>query len=161
MIKLRPYQQQLIIDTQRALAQGKRRLCIVLSCGGGKTVIAAYIAKMAISKGKNVLFLVHRIELRNQIIQTFIDCDVDLNFCEIDMVQTRTCRAGQGGLNGPGIIITDEFHHGTAASYRNIYTTHPDAVSIGFTATPIRTGEGGLGDICDELIIGISTKWLI
>ena len=160
-MKLRPYQEQLIMDTRQALARGKRRLCIVLSCGGGKSVIAASIAKLAISKEKNVLFLVHRIELCNQIRQTFINCGVDLNFCEIDMVQTRTRRVAQVRLNEPDIIITDEFHHGTAASYRNIYKAYPNAILIGFTATPIRMGKGGLGDVCDELLTSVSTKWLI
>jgi len=160
-MELRPYQKQLITDAKKALARGKRRICIVLSCGGGKSVIAANIAKMAISKGNSVLFLVHRIELCNQIRDTFVACGVDLNYCEIGMVQTLTRRADQVKLSEPDVIITDEFHHGTAASYRNIYETYPNAVLIGFTATPIRRGEGGLGAVCDELITSVSTKWLI
>jgi len=159
--KLRPYQKQLIEDTRKALARGKRRLCIVLPCGGGKSVIAAAIAKLAISKGNNVLFMVHRIELCNQIRQTFIAFGVDLNYCEIGMVQTLTRRTGQVGLNDPDVIITDEFHHGGAMSYRSIYKAYPKAAIIGFTATPIRMSTGGLGDICDELITSVSTKWLI
>ena len=133
----------------------------MLSCGGGKSVIAANIAKMAISKGSSVLFLVHRIELCNQIRDTFIACGVDLNYCEIGMVQTLTRRTGQVKLSEPDVIITDEFHHGTANSYRNIYETYPNAVLIGFTATPTRMGKGGLGAVCDELITSVSTKWLI
>jgi len=160
-MELRPYQKQLITNAKRALARGKRRLCIVLSCGGGKSVIAANIAKMAISKGNSVLFLVHRIELCNQIRDTFSACGVNMNYCEIGMVQTLTRRTGQVKLSEPDLIITDEFHHGTAASYRNIYETYPNAVLIGFTATPIRMGRGGLGAVCDELITSVSTKWLI
>jgi len=159
-MELWPYQEQLITEARNALARGKRRICIVLSCGGGKSVIAANIAKMAISKGNSVLFMVHRIELCNQIRDTFIACGVDLNYCEIGMVQTLTRRTDQVKLSEPDIIITDEFHHGAAASYRNIYETYPNAVLIGFTATPIR-GKGGLGSVCDELITSVSAKWLI
>ena len=67
---LRPYQQQLFDDIRKAFREGKRKVCAVLSCGGGKSVIAASIAKKVTDKGKRVLFIVHRRELCQQIYKT-------------------------------------------------------------------------------------------
>ena len=56
------------------------------------------------------------------------------------------------------LIITDENHHAPAKSYRKIYDHFPDAMLIGFTATPCRLNGGGLGDVNDTLIIGPNCK---
>ena len=59
-MSLRAYQTDLIEKAQNAYRQGKKSPCIVLPCGGGKSVIVADIAKSATEKGNQVLFLVHR-----------------------------------------------------------------------------------------------------
>lgn len=158
-MKLRPYQQQLGIDIQAAYSQGKRSVCAVLGCGGGKSVIAGTIAALTTARGNRVLFLVHRQELCAQIAETFELCGVDMGLCKIGMVQTITRHISDEPT--PQLIITDECHHALAASYRKIYDAFPDAWRLGFTATPIRMGSGGLGDVFDELIESVSTRWLI
>ena len=57
--------------------------------------------------------------------------------------------------------ITDENHHSKAASYRRIYDAYPSTCRVGVTATPIRLDGSGLVDVNDDLIIGVSAKWLI
>ena len=158
-MELRPYQQDLINQTRREIASGKKSICVVLGCGGGKSVIQGMIAASATAKGNRVLFIVHRRELCQQITGTFRMCGVDFNLCQICMVATLAHRLDK--TEPPALIITDEAHHALAATYRKIYEHFPDAIRLGFTATPCRLGSGGLGDVFDCLVEGVSTTWLI
>lgn len=117
------------------------------------------MAKCVTDRGNRVLFLVHRKELCDQIRETFFNWGVRMSLCDIMMVQTATRRIHK--LKKPGLLITDESHHCLANSYRRIYEAFPGVPSIGVTATPIRLNGGGLGDVNDRLIEGVSTKWLI
>ncbi len=106
-----------------------------------------------------MLFIVHRQELIDQIKRTFIGWGVDMDYCTVGMVQTLTRRVKT--MQPPKLIITDENHHCLAASYRRIYGAFPDAYKVGVTATPIRLNGDGLGDVNDELIVGVTAQWLI
>lgn len=158
-MKLREYQADLINKIRHELKQGRKSVCAVLGCGGGKSVIQAMIAKSATDKGNRVLFLIHRKELQAQICRTFALCSVDMNLCDIGMVQTVTRRISY--LQPPLLMITDECHHALSSSYRRIYNAFPNAVRLGFTATPCRLGVGGLGDVFDSMVEGVTTRWLI
>ncbi len=159
MLELRPYQAELIDNIRASIRSGHRSICAVLGCGGGKSVIAAEIARLSNSRGNRVLFLVHRAELCEQIDATFRAACVDMDRTRICMVQTLARRPER--TDKPQLIITDEAHHSTASSYRKIYDAFPEAVRVGFTATPVRLGEGGLGAVFDDLIDSVSTSWLI
>lgn len=158
-IQLRPYQEKLVTDIRQSLASGHCAPCAVLGCGGGKSVIEAEIARLANDRGNRVLFLVHRQELCDQIARTFTGWGVDMSRTDVMMVQTATRRLDK--LAPPGLIITDEAHHATADTYTRIYSYFPDVPRVGFTATPIRLGQGGLGAVFDVLIPSVTTKWLI
>lgn len=158
-MKLRDYQVELINDVRKAYLSGKKRPCIVLPCGGGKSIIVADMAKKATEKGNRVLFLVHRKELCDQIDDTFRGYGVNMKLCKIGMVQTITRRLKK--MREPQLIITDENHHCLANSYKRIYEAFPNARCVGVTATPCRLNGGGLGDINDELVVGVTAKWLI
>ena len=199
MGELRPYQQAMLDAVRQAYRDGARRPCLVLPCGGGKSVIAAEMARLTTLRGKRVLYLVHRRELCGQIRRTFADWGVVMHLCDVMMVQTAARRlagtatkaarngeaysparsrvdtgsrgelsgglaargASHGGLAAPGLIITDENHHCLAASYRRIYDAFPDVPCVGVTATPQRLSGGGLGDVNDRLIEGVTAHWLI
>lgn len=156
---LRPYQTDLIEKARAEYRNGAKSPCIVLPCGGGKSVIVAEMAKNATVKGNRVLFLVHRHELVDQITRTFEWWGVDMNLCDVMMVQTASRHITQ--IQQPKLIITDENHHSKASTYRKIYDAFPDAKRIGVTATPIRLDGSGLGDVNDRLVVGVSAKWLI
>ena len=156
---LREYQTELIARTRKSWAAGHKRPCIVLGCGGGKSVIVAEIARKTTENKKRVLFIVHRKELCDQIRKTFGWWGVDMDFCTIGMVQTVTRRLTK--IRPPSLIITDENHHCLANSYRRIYEAFPDAYCVGVTATPVRLDGSGLGDVNDDLVIGPPTRWLI
>ena len=116
---LRPYQEELIQRTSRSWRTGHKAPCIVLPCGGGKSVIVAEIAKRTTENGKLVLFLVHRKELCDQIRETFRWWGVEMSLCNIMMVQTAARRLSR--MEPPALIITDENHHSRAATYKKIY----------------------------------------
>ena len=157
--ELRPYQTEVINITRKAYRDGFRAPLIVLPCGGGKSVIAAEMARAATAKGNRVLYIVHRQELCQQIRSTFKWWGVDMDLCRIGMVQTICRRTAK--IHPPRLIIIDESHHALARSYRKIFEAFPQAQRVGITATPCRLNGGGLGDVNDKLIVGVSTKWLI
>lgn len=122
-------------------------------------MIQADIARSAADRGNNVLFLVHRKELCEQITGTFTAQGVDMDLCSVSMIQTVSRHIDCIAV--PKLIITDEAHHSTASSYKKIYEAFPDALRLGFTATPCRLNAGGLGEVYEDLITSVSTKWLI
>ena len=158
-IQLRDYQLNLITNIRRSISSGHKSIVSVLGCGGGKSIIQADISRSATNKQNNVLFLVHRKELCEQIYNTFSSYGVDMELCSVSMVQTVSRHIDR--IQIPKIIITDEAHHSTAASYKKIYEAFPDALRLGFTATPCRLNKGGLGEVYDDLITSVSTQWLI
>lgn len=159
MSTLRPYQQELVDNVYADWNSGYKAPCIVLPCGGGKSVIIAEIAKQFTQEYKNVLFLVHRKELCEQIAGTFVRWGVNMEYCQIGMVQTICRRLDK--IQKPSLIITDENHHSKAVSYRKIYDCFSDVPRVGVTATPVRLDGSGLKDVNDKLIIGVTAKWLI
>lgn len=156
---LRAYQEALVQKVHDTFRRGIKSACIVLPCGGGKSVIVAEIARRTTEKLNRVLFLVHRIELCEQIERTFRAWGVDMDFCQICMVQTACRRLKK--IPCPNLIITDETHHSKSNSYRKIYDFFPNAYRVGVTATPVRLDGSGLGDVYQTLIEGVSAKWLI
>lgn len=156
---LREYQAELIGKIRLSIMHGHKSIVSVLGCGGGKSIIQAEIAHSATDKGNRVLFLVHRKELCEQITNTFTAQGVDMDRCSVSMVQTVSRHIDK--LPEPQIIITDEAHHSTANSYKKIYEAFPDALRLGFTATPCRLNAGGLGEVYEDLITSVSTQWLI
>ena len=158
-IELRDYQVKAIHDVAKSWRNGYKRPCIVIPCGGGKSIITAEMAKRTTDRGNRVLFLVHRRELCEQITDTFTNWGVNMELCTVGMVQTITRRIDR--IEPPKLIITDENHHCLANSYKRIYNAFPGAYGVGVTATPIRLNGGGLGDVNDNLIIGPSVRELI
>lgn len=158
-MQLREYQIKLIQEVSKSWRTGYKKPCVVLPCGGGKSVITADMAKRTTDNEKRVLFVVHRKELCQQIEETFRNYGVNMDLCMVAMVQTISRRLAK--IPEPKLIITDENHHCIANTYRKIYETFPEAYCVGVTATPVRLNGGGLGDVNDKLIIGVSAKWLI
>ncbi|HDA9681837.1 TPA: DEAD/DEAH box helicase [Listeria innocua] len=133
--------------------------CCSLWLGAGKSVILSEIIRMTTRNKNNVLFLVHRKELIDQIRNTLTMNDVDMTFVNLGMVQTVVRRLEK--TSEPALIIIDESHHVLANSYKKIINHFSNAKVVGFTATPVRINGGGLGDINDILIEKVNVKWLI
>lgn len=119
----------------------------------------AEIARLAVAKGGQVMFTVHRKELVNQIKQSFRENEVDLTRCTILTVGKIAHRLNI--LSKPTLIITDETHHSLAKTYQTIYDYYQGVPRLGFTATPWRLNGKGLHDVYDAMILGPSIDWLI
>ncbi|EHV5304734.1 DEAD/DEAH box helicase family protein [Staphylococcus pseudintermedius] len=119
------------------------------------------VARRATDKGNRVLFCVHRIELVNQIKNTFRLNNVDMDLCHVGMVQTIKNRVKRGAEPEPSIILVDEAHHSLAKTYIDIFEAFPTAYVFGFSATPCRLNGRGFTDVFTDLIPGKTVKWLI
>ena len=80
---------------------------------------------------------------------------------QLASVQTLSRRLQHWTEKKFDFIIVDEAHHVTAASYRKIIETFPDAHLLGLTATPVRLNGEGFTDIFEELIVSPSVKEFI
>ncbi|MBF0111051.1 MAG: DEAD/DEAH box helicase [Magnetococcales bacterium] len=172
MIGLRPYQIQAVDRLRSTIRAGHRRIVLVAPTGAGKTIIASHIIHSAVARGTMVLFLAHRRELINQASSKLDDVGIDHGVVMADhprdrpelpvqvaSVQTLVRRLeGNSGL--PELIIIDEAHRATAASYRNILHRFPRATVLGLTATPERSDGRGLGELFEEIIEVASTAEL-
>ncbi|KRL88605.1 phage helicase [Lacticaseibacillus pantheris DSM 15945 = JCM 12539 = NBRC 106106] len=119
----------------------------------------AEIARMTTERGNEVLFIVHRREIVEQVKRTFTAWGVNMNHCYVGMVQTVTRRLEK--LKPPQLILCDEAHHSLAISYKRIFERFPEASLVGFTATPSRLSGNGMGEVYQDLILGPKVDWLI
>lgn len=158
-MQIRDYQKKLINGLRNSMASGHKNIMVQSPAGSGKSITMAEIAKRITQHEMNVLFVVHKRELVKQIKSTFVSWGVNMNFCEIYMVQTATRRLEK--LIRPEYIFVDEAHHSLAKTYKRIFDYFPAAHVIGFTATPIRMSGKGFKEVYDDLIIGPKISWLI
>lgn len=176
MIKLRKYQDEAVLKVRDSYKSGNRSPLVVLPTGGGKTVIFSHIAANVAARGKQVLILVHRVELLRQTSSALTKSGVHHGLInpkytpdlmakvQVCSVQTLNKRMQKYPLS-PDLIIVDEAHHATAGTWRKILEFYPRSRVLGVTATPIRGDGVGLGvhsgGLFDDLIIGPQVSELI
>jgi len=175
MLKLRPYQEDLVNKIRASYKEGKKSTLAVAPTGAGKTVIFSYIASTVAARGKRVLILVHRIELLRQTSRALTKAGVDQALInpkytpdyrknvQVASVQTLVNRLKH--IKDVDLIVVDECHHATAGSWRKIIAEYPQALILGVTATPIRGDGIGLGVHCgglfDDMVEGPQISELI
>jgi superfamily II DNA or RNA helicase len=163
-ITLRPFQALDIVRMRRAYAAGAARICYCLPTGGGKTVVFSFIVASATQRGRRVLILGHREEITAQISAALSAMGVAHGMIapgypatiwpvQVASVATFARRLDPSALPFD-LVVVDEAHHSTAASWRGILAAYPDAKVLGVTATPTRLDGQGLGDIFDQMIVG-------
>jgi superfamily II DNA or RNA helicase len=191
---LRDYQHASVYGNEQfpgilpALEQYKSTL-LVMATGLGKTVVMAKVANDW-AKG-NVLCLVHRIELVNQIAGTLAGelgyrpsieqgtrgLDISTLFAAghvvVGSIQSMiTERRARKFRDHPfGLIIIDEAHRATSPSYVKLVDRYreldPECRVLGVTATPNRTDGTALGLVFDSvafemnIVDGIDAGWLV
>lgn len=160
-MKLRPYQSKLIADTRALFRQGKRAPLLVSPCGSGKTVLFSYMAGQSAGR---VVILAHREELLGQISRTLGMFDVPHSWIaagreysaspRVAVASVQTLAKRLGRVQAPSLVIIDEAHHATSASYRQVLSAWPGALVVGVTASPERLDGTGLGDVFDSMALG-------
>jgi len=182
--RLRPYQRQCLERLRQRYREGKRRLLVSLPTGTGKTIIFAQFPDYFRMK-KRLLVLAHREELLEQARQKFHDADPNLAVeieqadkraspdCKVVIASVPTIgRSGSKRLAALDpedfyLVVVDEAHHAVAQSYRTIFEHFklfaPDTprMLVGFTATPRRGDQQGLGEVFEEIAYARSLEEMI
>jgi DNA repair protein RadD len=176
MTQLRPYQERVIDDFEKTVADGTRKIIIVAPTGAGKTVIAIAIIKQVAARRRGVLVLAHRREIIRQTSQKLhahgvahgiIQAGIQprpLENVQVASIQTLWARAmhtGRMELPPAELLVIDECHHAPARTYTKIINAYPKAILLGLTATPCRGDGRGLGGIFDTMIECPQVKELI
>ena len=191
MMELRPYQHDAREAVKRAHEEVASTL-VVMATGCGKTVLFSDIIRER-QPGRTMV-IAHRQELIFQaqkkiMAVTGLDAQVEMGEYHADMrslhgpppvvistVQTHTAGGDGGGRMTKfdpmdfSLLIVDEAHHATSATYRRIfawYRQNPNLKVLGVTATPDRGDEEALGQVFDsvaynyEILDAINDGWLV
>lgn len=170
-MQLRDYQQKGVNNIRDEYIRGNKAPLFVLPTGGGKTVVFCHVAQKTSDKEKNVLILVHRVELLRQTSKALTRSGVEHGLInpkytpnlhapvQVASVQTLINRLDK--INPPDLIIIDEAHHATAGSWRKVIEYFVNARILGVTATPIRGDGKGLNAMFDSIVIGPQISELI
>lgn len=159
-MKLRPYHRK-PIKVLPALLAKHRRVLAVGPTGSGKTVVGAQVV---LKTRKRVLWLAHRFELLRQAYDQLIAAGIpekDVGILSGALKQNTKARVLVASIDmfrsapvpNVGLIVVDEAHHVTAASYRDIIDARPKAWVLGLTATPQRLDGEPLGDVFNHLFV--------
>lgn len=172
-LTLRDYQEAGVADIRAVYSSGKRAVLYVLPTGGGKTVLFTYITHHAEKKGNRVYILVHRQELLKQTSDSLDALGVEHGLIapgfpmtgdrvQVASVQTLVRRIDK--VPRPTLLIVDEAHHASAASWAKVIEYYEPAL-LGVTATPCRLDGKGLGvdhgGYFEDLVAGPNIKQLI
>lgn len=179
-MELRPYQHEAVAAIGRAF-ELERSTLLVLATGLGKTVTFAAVARDLAGQGRRTLVLAHRCELLDQAAATVrrfgLRCGIEqasrsvgpleLPDVIVGSVQTlQGARLAAYARDAFALVVIDEAHHATAASYRAVLDYFGQAKVLGVTATPDRGDGVGLRHVFAsvayrfDLRAGIKGGWL-
>ncbi|MGH3429072.1 MAG: DEAD/DEAH box helicase, partial [Mycobacteriales bacterium] len=175
---LRDYQRKQVGTIGRALRAGYRRPLAQAPTGSGKTHSMAAIAAAASEAELRVLIMATRTRLVRQIherlelfaiphgviaaeLRGMVDWYHPVQVASADTLYRRCLGDGHMSLPSADVVIFDEAHLAVADSRLALLESYPEAVRIGFTATPARKSGRSLGAALDCLIPGPSVADLI
>ena len=166
MLTLRPYQQQVVSGVYEQIRSRKKKILLFAPTGAGKTIIASQIVHDAVSRGRKLLFIVHREILIGQTHSKFQKFGLDCGFIkagyqenrdapvQIASVQTLPKREWWKEYKAD-VVVLDECH---LTAYSSVVSemmsrVWKTAIYLGLTATPWRLSKTeGMGDIFDEIV---------
>lgn len=164
-LRLRPYQTECVDALVDALDRGVKGPATVLPPGSGKSVIiGALSARPEIQRRGRVLVLSHRDELQKQNAAKAQMADPRLRvgilqgnrreiLADVIMASVLSAKSPRNlaAMTDIGLIVVDECHHATAASYRTVMD-HFNVPRVGFTATMVRGDDASLGEIWTDIV---------
>jgi DNA repair protein RadD len=174
---LRDYQREQVQQIAEALDSGHKRILVQQPTGGGKTHEIASIVTAAFLAGLRVLILATRTRLVRQLherLEAFAvphgvianalpalrNYSARVQIASVDTLHRRAMVNTHIPLPGADVVIFDEAHLATADTRLAILESYPNAVRLGFTATPARKSGRSLGAAFDCLILGSSIREL-
>ncbi|MDW8251321.1 MAG: DEAD/DEAH box helicase [Myxococcales bacterium] len=157
---------------------------VALPTGAGKTRIGSAIVRLEFDAGRRILWLVHRIELLNQTMNSLekfeigmdpmstdtsvgeysgrVHCSRRIDVCKVNiaMIQTLLEESRRGrNLPSADTIIIDEAHHYAARMWKEILCFYPNTRRLLLSATPER--PDGIPLLTDHIIAPIQPRELI
>ena len=183
-IQLRDYQRECLQAIMAGYRSGVRRQLTCLPTGSGKTVIFAEFPRYFRMQNQ-MLVLAHRAELLEQACEKIRRANPDLIIaveqaervanpdCDVVVASVPTLgRRGSKRLqrldpNRFYLIVVDEAHHATAATYKRVldyfgvFEADTPKLLVGFTATPKRGDGQGLDAVFQEIIYARSLPEMI
>jgi DNA repair protein RadD len=174
---LRDYQREQVGHVAQAMRQGFRRILVQGATGSGKTHVIATIVLAAFMAGLRVLILATRTRLVRQLHERLNAFDTPhgvianplpdlrnysalVQIASVDTLHRRAVVNEHIPLPGADVVIFDEAHLATADTRLGILDSYPEALRIGFTATPARKSGRSLRAAFDVLIVGRSIREL-
>lgn len=174
-IMLRRIEEELDVPSGRTLRveDGKRvwlgkSVMVQMPTGTGKTfVMAAVLRSLKVYGG--IWVIAHRKELVEQMKETLEQFGIayresknkdDWGKAKVRVMSVQWLSRNIGWIKEkarPGLIIIDEAHHSIAPTYQSLWTEFPQALKIGFTATPYRLKAASFSTLFDTLL----TSWSI
>ena len=149
---------------RQAREEGINKGLVIAATGVGKTYLAAFDSKAF----KRVLFVAHREEILRQAEKSFrnvrpdaaigyysggkydTDCDICLATVQTLSRQEHLSKFAKDHFQ---YMIIDEFHHAAADSYRSLLQHFQPGFLLGLTATPFRTDNRDIYELCDDNVI--------
>ncbi|MFD0256114.1 DUF3427 domain-containing protein [Streptomyces sp. NPDC127113] len=153
-----PHQRDMLerLSAEREI-RGRHRNLLVAATGTGKTVMAALdyrdLSMESTSGRPKLLFVAHRKEILKQSLRTYREVLDDASFGELlhggadphewdhvfaSVQSLNVQRLEQLAPDHFDVIVIDEFHHATAATYRRVIEHFTPKELLGLTATPER-----------------------
>jgi len=167
--KLRDYQVESLDQIIAHFNKGEKKVLLHLDTGAGKTTVFAEVLKRAYNKGNHALMVVrgrklvdqaHKRLLREQVPHGVIMAGHRANFpdqrIQICSIDTLTARKIYPKAN---LIVYDEAHLATSASYKTFVEQYPSAYHLPVTATPYL--DKSLRHIANTIVRPINMKQLI
>jgi DNA repair protein RadD len=160
---LRPYQSRALERIEDARTRGVRRLLVVAPTGAGKTILIAELGRRFADGG--VLVVAHRRELITQSYTKLLAAGLPESSVGVLMahdgrrrpaapVQVASIDTLRHRPKPPAsVVIVDEAHRELSNSYVALREHYRSAFHLGFTATPYRADNRGLGEFYEELLI--------
>ncbi|CAB4131266.1 SSL2 DNA or RNA helicases of superfamily II [uncultured Caudovirales phage] len=170
-VELRPYQTEAIDAIRTRFVEGDKSTLLILPTGCGKTVTFGMIARRMVEKQRKVLILAHRAELIDQAVSKLdtlgVEAAVEMgerrarSIIEPDVVVATVQTMQRKRLelwkrDHFDLIITDEAHHATAATYQRIYKHFGGTRHLGVTATADRADDDNLGGVFESVAYELS-----
>lgn len=187
--KPREYQKHFLQAVKKAIENGHRRILGYAPPGSGKGSLAAYLLAATYAQGGRALFLVHRRDLvvgenaledrlvkqmgvpKNAIGYAIAGKKQRNTGIMLATIQTAVNRklVGEHPSTKFNLIIVDETHRlkpgrpgKKDGQYKKLLDKYPEAVLIGFTATPERHSKyETLGQVFDYAIMIATHRWMV
>lgn len=134
----REYQYDGVTQLIRYIKDGYKRIVFQLPTGGGKTVCFSYFLQRYFKTFPSAIAktIVHRTEIQQQTYKMFRSFNIDN--VPVLMVETFFNTLKKGKYTATQVIIIDECHIG---NFRKIVDYFPDAIIVGFSATPLSASK--------------------